>query len=392
MRRCDDIVSAYLKYTSKQESPTNYHLWCILSVIASCLRRQLWIDMGYYKIYPNMYVILVSPPGKARKSVSINTAINLVNHLPEIKVTADSITREALIKALVEATTTLEMDDKRIYTHSSITIVSKELSVFLGKDNHNLLSLLTDLYDCANKWEYRTKNMGVDSLNNVCVNLLGATTSDWLVGSIPLSAIGGGFTSRVIFVVEEQVRCRVPMPKLTPAEKQLRDDISHDLEIISLLKGSFRMTDEASKFYEDWYIQSSNYHIDKKFWGYMERKHTHLLKVSMLLSVSRSNDLIITLDDITTALQLLNNLEPKMIDAFGAAGRSPMALDIGDVSDVIRNVGTITKKQLLKGIWRDVAPESLDKSLLALRQMGFISETLDNKTGNIVYKWIHKEE
>jgi hypothetical protein len=349
--------------------------------------------MGYYRIYPNLYVVLVSPPGRVRKSVAINTAINLIMDFPDIKIGADSITREALIKALADSATTIEITPQKLYTHASLTIVSKELSVFLGQHNFNLLSILTDLYDCGNKWEYKTKNMGVDIIYNVWLNMLGATTSDWLMGSIPLTAIGGGFTSRVLFVVEEKPRQKVAIPFLDAESMAIKEKLQHDLELISGLKGAFTMTDEARNFYIQWYNRDINYgSFDKKLWGYLERKHTHLLKLAMIISASHSDSLVITLDDLTFALDMINSIEPKMVEAFGMVGRSPIALDISDISEVIRNTGAITKKLLLTGIWKDVSPDSLDKSLVLLKQMKFISEEYDQRTGHIIYRWIKEDE
>jgi len=166
MRRCKDFISSYMEYTAKSESPESYHRWCAMSIIASAVRRQVWIDMGFFRVYPNMYIVLVGPPGRCRKSVAINTATNLIQGLSDIRVSADAITREALIRAIKLSETQTEIGNK-IYMHSSITIISKELSVFLGTNNSDLLSLLTDLYDNPDMWEYRTKNSGIDTITNV---------------------------------------------------------------------------------------------------------------------------------------------------------------------------------------------------------------------------------
>lgn len=391
MRKCSNILTSYMEYTDSQESPDSYHIWCCLSIIASCLRRQVWFDMGYFRIYPNMYIILIGPPGECKKSVAINVATGLIDEMEDVKISADAITREALIRVLGGTTTQTQMTPTQIYLHSSLTIISKELSVFLGSGNHDLLALLTDLYDSPNKWEYRTKNMGVDTVYNVWLNMLGASTPDWLVGSIPLTAIGGGFTSRVIFIVEHSCRKNEALPELTAQQLITKDNIKLDLEHISMLKGQFKLSNKAKDFYVNWYNNDRKIKIDKKFSGYIERKHVHLLKTSMLISVASGDSLIIEEDHIRTALTLLNSIEPNMVEAFGAVGRSNIAPDIGEIADVIKTTKEITKQALTRDVWKNVSPDAFDKSLVTLKQMGFINEYLDSKSGMIIYKWIKED-
>lgn len=385
MRKCKNVLTSYLQYTEQTEAPISYHMWSMLSVIATCLRRKVWFNMGDFDYFPNMYVVLVGPPGRAKKSTAINQAMRLITNF-DLRVSADSITREALIRDIKQAEQITQIGVSNLKTHASLTIVSKELSVFLGTGNHDLLALLTDLYDAPEKWEYKTKGSGVDTINGIWLNLLGASTPDWLVGSIPITAIGGGFTSRVIFVVEQDTKCKIPRPKVSTALKSLKEDIKHDLEEISLLSGEYTMTQEAGEMFDAWYMKGNDYSkIDKKFWGYMERKPAHLIKVSMLVAASSSNDMVITKDHVTVALSLLDGIEPRMIEAFGAAGRSEIAVDISDLEDMIKTVGRISRVDILNGVWRDITPTNFDAGIDVLIQMGRIST--DVSCGKIFYKW-----
>ena len=392
MRKCDGILKSYLQYTAQSESPTRYHIWCFLGVVAAALRRKVYINMGFFKVYPNMFIVLVGPPG-ARKTIAIRIATNLVSNNPDIHVSADCITREALIKAMKDAqeTITVTGSENQIAFHSSLTIVSEELSVFLGKENHALLSFLTNLYDCSDRWEYRTKNMGTDILHGTWLNMLAATTPAWLSGSIPLTAIGGGFTSRIVFIVEDGPRHKMSIPTITPDERVIKEQIIFDLEQIALLGGEIKLSEEAFKWYDQWYVNKvDKLESDSRFDGYISRKHIHLLKVAMLLSICDSDKLIIEVEHLKLGIELIDELEEKMIDAFGSAGRSDIGMDVDDIHTAIKVSKKIPKKDLLRLLWRDVSPAKFEQAIRQLIDMKYVHQYI-SQDGNIIYEWIGKD-
>lgn len=396
MRYEENWLDSYLKYTAPLESPTNYHIWCGLSIISTCLRRRVWTDVGF-EVYPSLYVVLVGGPGRCRKSSAIKAATELIDNLPDVKCSADATTRESLIRALKDTEqNVMNVNTGKVYTHSSLTIVSKELSVFLGTGNHDLLSLLTDLYDAPSKWEYKTKNptgnppRTTDTIYNAWLNLLGASTPAWLVGSMPLTAIGGGFTSRVIFIVEENVRHKNTFPRLN---KELGKKLEKDLEYMSMLIGEIKLTDEALDFYDKWYTsQNLDSVTDVRFSGYYERKHVHLMKASIPIAIADAGyEMTIDKVHIQRALEYLNAIEKNMTRAFGAAGRSPIAADIDQILTVIRQCGgVIEKSQLMTVIQMDVHPKELDIVCQTLQTTGQIEIQYDIVKGKTFYKAVKK--
>lgn len=415
-RKCKNILKSYLNYTSQSESPTRYHIWCFLGIVAAALRRKTWIDMGFFKVYSNMFIVLVGPPG-ARKTIAIRIATSLVSDNSNVHISADCTTREALIKAMKDAQETMSLgeNETKIGFHSSLTIVSEELSVFLGKDNHALLSFLTNLYDCSDRWEYRTKNMGTDILHGTWLNMLAATTPAWLCGSIPLTAIGGGFTSRIIFIVEDGPRHKKSIPSITEEEMRIREDIIFDLEQIALLQGEVKLsmgdsgapieehkvTQGVHKgnvsgcaycWFDDWYINKTDkLESDSRFSGYSSRKHVHMLKVAMLLSICEGDGLVVDKSHLELALGLIDELEDKMVDAFGAVGRSDVALDVDDILNTIKVAKKIPRKDLVRGLWRDVSPLKFDQAVRQLIEMKYIHQYI-SPDNNIIYEWLGKEE
>src|SRR5258706_15425508 len=174
-RNLSNWLRAYMEFTRDTESPDAYHFWSAATIIGAASKRQVYLNLNYFQIYPNMYTIIVGPSG-ARKSA----AVALVSKIAEkaaIRKFSDKVTAAALIKDLSEATekhvigTTVELT-------SPVFIYSSELGVFMGPDAYGsgVISDLTDLYDCPGKWEKKTVARGAETIMGPFVSMLAATT------------------------------------------------------------------------------------------------------------------------------------------------------------------------------------------------------------------------
>jgi len=114
-----------------------------------------------------MYIVLVGPSGKCRKGTAMGFGMKFLREMG-IKMAAESTTREALCRDLKQSNDTkVDISTGDLQLHSSLTIYSQELTVFLGYNNQALMSDLTDWYDCRDAWTYRTKNQGTDDIVGV---------------------------------------------------------------------------------------------------------------------------------------------------------------------------------------------------------------------------------
>lgn len=70
MAQREAFFDLYKQYTQGQESPESFHFWTAVGLVASVAGRSIWTDRGYYNLYPNHYIILVSKSALARKSTA----------------------------------------------------------------------------------------------------------------------------------------------------------------------------------------------------------------------------------------------------------------------------------------------------------------------------------
>jgi hypothetical protein len=367
-RSLPNWIEAYLMYTHSNEAPEEFHLWMALTTIAGVLRRNVSFDMGYFTVYPNLYTVLVSPPGRCKKSTAMRISREFLRKVDGINFTSDSISRERLIQDLSQCL----KDDQ-----SPMTAYSSEFASLLTTSGMDMVVFLTDIYDSPSEWSHKTKMGGTQKIIAPYLNLAGGTTPDWIARSLPLDTVGIGLTSRVLFVYQDTPRKRPPRPKLTPEQIKLGDLLTYDLRLISTISGEYKLDSEAEKVFDSWYedrLDNPNTSGDPRLNGYFERKPVHVLKVAMIVAASRHSNLLITVDDLQLTWGLLERTEARMPKVFAAVGKNVLAFDLVQIVDAVAAGGPagITERELMQRFVHNVRREEMAEILATLIQMGTV--------------------
>lgn len=365
-----------MKFTENTEPPDMYRLWTAISVIASALQRKCYLQWGHsLTFYPNLYIVLVGPSG-VRKGTAMDPGLDILQDLGKIKIAAQATSLQALIRRLKETNyQDPDLETGALQFHSSMTIFSKEFTVFLGYHNRELMSSLCDWYDCDRSWKYETIARKTEEIIGVWVNLFGATTPALIQSSMPLDAIGGGLTSRIIYVYEEEKGKMVFLPMQTVKEAELYVMLLHDLDKINRMSGQFRYTEAFMSAWTDWRIQDEEHppFYDERFGGYMSRRPTHVMKLSMIVSASDGNrdQMVLIEDDLGKAVEIIEKAELKMQNVFGGVGKSEISELLHRVLMFIKTSETteIPVFQLARHFRGDMDKLSMDRVLQTLEAM-----------------------
>lgn len=366
-RHISNWIKGYLAFTGEQESPEIYHVWCAVSAIAGALRRRVWFDQKYFMLYPNMYIVLVSPPGKCKKSTAMAISRKQLAPIPGINFTVDSTSRERLIQDLSQV-----FADGQ----SAMTAYSSEFASLVSTSQMDMVVFLTDIFDAPDEWTHKTKGGGTNKIKMPYLNLIAGTTPDWLARAMPLDTIGIGLTSRIVFVYADKPRMANPFPDLSNEQVTLRGLLVEDLQDISTMQGEFIFEPEAKQAYADWYRGrlEEDYTDDPRLVGYYSRKDVHLLKLCMIVSAARSNDTIITLEDYETAHNMLKQVEERMPRVFAHVGRNPLNLEYEHVmSMLVGNPEGMTRGSIIDALKYNARKEEIDEVLDTLVQVGSIA-------------------
>lgn len=329
-----DWLPAFLEYANVTEAPRLFHFWSGVSGIASCLRRKVWIDMARFQWTPSFYIIFVAPPGVVSKSTTADIIMDLVKQVPGIKFGPDVITWQALVGAFGEATESFEYGGE-FHPMSPLTLIASELGNLINPQDREQINMYISLWDSRRTLDKRTKGSGNDSVEGPWLNLLGCTTPHWIADNMPQATVGGGFTSRCVFVYADKKEKFVAyvdeQTSSTDAahKKALIADLEH---IATNLTGPFTISDAARIWGRAWYEElwsKAPEGLDEHWMeGYVARKQTHMHKLAMILSVSRSDSLVITEEDLQVANTMLNQTEQGFKHVFSRIGRSEDSLQI----------------------------------------------------------------
>ena len=349
MRNYEDWLAAYIEYAGYGEAPKHMSFWTGVSAVAGALRRRVWIDQVYFKWFPNFYVVLVAPPGVVAKSSTVGIGMGLLREVPGITFGPDVVTWQALIRAFTDSTVGFEYKGL-IYPQSPITLESSEFGNLLNPQDKEMVDLLVALWDGKQgNFVKQTKHAGNDSIENPWINLIACTTPSWIAGNFPEYMLGGGFTSRCIFVYAEDKAKYVPyLSRVIPeGHEEVRAKLIEDLTAISKGPvGEYVLTEKAFEWGDAWYnkhYKSRAINLeDDRFGGYIARKQTHIHKLAMVLAASCSDRMEITEHHLEVADNMVTDLEPDMARVFSKIGKSDYSFYADRLIQFIHRSGTVT--------------------------------------------------
>ena len=303
--------------------------------------------MKRFSWYPSFYLIIVGPPGIIAKSTTIDIATDLLRQVPGIKFGPNAITWQALVTAFAAASESFEYQGEW-HPMSPLTLVASELGSLLNLQDKEMINLLIELWDGKKSYEKITKMSGNDNVEAPWINLMAGTTPHWIADNMPQGMIGGGLSSRCIFIygdTKERYTAYVD-EMVKDGDEAYRLRLIADLEQIAMLTGPYQISRAArtwgSEWYERFWKDASSRMDDQMLEGYAARKQTHMHKVAMVISASRSGDMIIQAEDLQLANTMLEDLEVDMPRVFSRIGRTEDSMQAERFIEFVRRKGLVT--------------------------------------------------
>ena len=303
-----DFVKTVLKQTEQAEPPAVYFYWATLAAIAAVTKGQIWLDRHFYKLYPNIYVLLVGKSG-LRKSAAIAFAKKLVRVANNTRVISGRNTIEGVISDLARDFT---LEGGTIIKRATGFMVASEFTSLL-QENDAALDILTDLYDTGyheEGWKNTLKTSGSETLRGVNLTMLGATNLPHLENRLQSKDIMGGFIARTYLINATRKRCVNSLVRKPDALINYKHLAVH-LDVIKSMKGEFTWEDDALDYYDSWYNDYNKQQEERdetnplsEDTGAASRFEDHVLKVAMLLAIARHQELNLTVNVIKESVEV----------------------------------------------------------------------------------------
>lgn len=387
-RRLPSWIQGFYEYTDALPSPGLWRKFAAISLIAGALERRVWIKTAMGNLFPNMFMILVGPPG-AGKTILTSQIYDFWSTLQDgtdtgHHVAASSVTAASLIDSLNEAQRRIVRPTAipPVETFNSLKICSNELGVFLPAYENSMMNLLTDIYDGR---PYSERRRGKDiniKIERPQLNIIAATTPSYLTNILPEGAWDQGFLSRTILVYSGETVIR-PLWDESPKNEKMYKDLVADLKVVGEMFGKMTFTPDAAKVVSDWHMEGGPPQPEHpKLLHYNTRRTAHLLKLCMVASASRGDDFEINLDDVQLALDWLIEVETFMPDIFKAMSQGGDSRAIQDCwyhcyQIWIKEKRPIAEPRIVYFLQERVPAHSVMRIIEVMRQAKLLEKQLD---------------
>lgn len=349
-----DLFDLYFSLVeNSSESPLIYHRWTLISAVGALLGRQTYIDFAFDTIYPNMYVCLMGSAG-SRKSSAIKVARTLLEGAGYNTFAREKTSNQKFLKDLGEgfdntrrrksgkksledykddlSTLTINADDDDDFEDdydpnktSEVYISAGELEDFLGQNDGQFISLLTNLWD--NLKEYSHGKMTSDDvfIPNPTISMIGGATPTTFNNVFPPEVIGQGMLSRLLLIYGGGARKKITLPP-APDSELVSFFVKHLLTIKKTIEGKMTLTPEAFKVWDAVY-QSELELGDSRLESYGNRRHVHYYKLCIVLAALELSNVITEEIAIkaNTIMSFAESLMPKALGEFGKSRNSDVA-------------------------------------------------------------------
>jgi len=352
-------LGEYIQFAKDLEACPRFKFFTACCCLGAAVNNKVWIQRGdaglLPKLFPNIWVILLAPPGRGHKTSTINMGINcLIEACPEVRILADKLTPEALVQALSEPVGPRERI--RIGPRDATGLIkAPELSVFFGRQQYNtgLVALITDLYDYREEWSVETIGRGKNVLKRNCISILGGSTPTWLQKMLPDDAFTGGFMRRFLLVeMPPNYFKRRAYPK-NLKESTGWSDIVQGLRTLSIIQGEMGWTPTCAEYYKEYYENLKPTGDEQKD-AYLEGEAEQILRISMLLALSKG-ELFISLEDFKLAKQIVEVLMEETNPRIERLSTHPRMSVAQDVLSLLRQLGPTPESILLKRVYRTLS-------------------------------------
>ena len=361
----------YVNFVSKSSEASRFaHTWAALTCTAAYIGRSVYLPFGMHNLYPNLYTLFVGTSG-SRKSAAIKSAQELIRSLGYDRFAPTVASKVGLFADLAKSTGT---ESSGLYDFSTQCFVcADEISIFLGINNVDFAMSLGQLWDISGDFEYRTNSAGKIKLTDPYFSILGGITPKGFVATFPQSMAEQGFLTRLILVhvPPPPVKFHLPPVPDALAYKKLGQDLNL-IKKFAAETSAVTYTDAASKFLERIYT-SYVPTLDTRFDGYVTRRYTHLLKITILCTILQGKK-VIDVESIIFANTLLGYSELCMPDVMGVLSSAKDSDGIAAIFNALTQTNKpLSARALFKEVYSVIIEtKKFADALSSLQQAGKI--------------------
>lgn len=336
-RRLPDFIRSFEQYASVYNSTPRYIKAAAIWMLATAVGRAVAMRARGNQLCPNLFLAMVGGPGTG-KSQAVTAVRSIFVKATNYSIIPASITRAGLEDYMQEnMKQRRDSDGTAIFSHECIGL-SEEMQGILPDQDLGHLTLYNILYDLPRKHKARTRTHGEVELEMPYCSIFTGAQPAFLGTTLPEQAWGMGFMSRLIMVFDTPPKRRSAF-ELQDVDFKLQADLIHDLRLVNRLCGWMAWDPGAVDLYNEWWVKDGGQPVPgakRLRMGYNSRRELHFLKLAMVMSLSRGNDLRVTVADVARAIEWLLSNEATMTNIFAEMTSSGSMVMVEDMLDMVR--------------------------------------------------------
>lgn len=322
------------------EAPEIYHLFVAFALMAAACSRKVHLPFGAQKIFPNLWIILIAPSSRLKKSTALSIGSRIITASSLDVTYPNEFSREAMMEILAQRPQGLF-----IWNELGGTLRNFEANYMRGTKE-----MLTEMFDCPSEYKRVIKSQEI-VIKDPCISIMSASTVEWLNGAIKEHDVKGGFLPRFIFIPADKPSKLLPIPPV-PDPVQ-RAEVVRLLEGIAQREGVFQLSQDAADIYDSWYRDNDRQmakDIDSESLApFYSRLSMCLLKFAMLYELSAVGSFTVSVESMQSSCALVDQLKVNIKDLMDTELLlTPEAVLNKKVTTIVKQHPGITRSELLR--------------------------------------------
>lgn len=311
-----DWLEGFLELTEGLPTPPLFRLWAGISSLSSVLERKVWLPTARQVLFPNLFILLVGPPGSG-KTQSIRPAKVLLQAAKSVRLSPSDMTKAAMIDVFAGSEKKILFDGVTT-TYHPLCVVLSEFGTLVSAYDLEFMSTINTAFDNEDiTSQRRGHNDGkMISIRNASLNILAGTQPGYLAELLPETAWSMGFASRLMMIYSA-VAPSIDMFDEGTEQGELFADLAKGLVERGKLLGPIKIDEAAKTMLRAWNASGmAPVPEHSRLAHYRSRRAQYVLKLCMIASIARGTSMMINPSDVERAKSWLLSAEHLMPDIF----------------------------------------------------------------------------
>ncbi|MCF7889733.1 DUF3987 domain-containing protein [Candidatus Bipolaricaulota bacterium] len=380
------VIGEYVNWLKENsEEPPSFSFAAFRNLLGLAVGRELTVEYGGTNHSPIFFDVLIGKSSLSRKSNTINTAHDIIDHslhTDQEKENFKTINGIGSAEGLLEAVESTEQHVSG--DHAKAVLLLDEFSSITDKiqqsATQNIQSQIIELWDLKPKIEHITRQNSI-SIEKPTTSVLAGTTVENIKGEVNERVKRGGFFNRFCWWCTKGAE---PVPFRDPMPEKLKNKLKRKTRaLIERARGREKqvwrevLTDEAENLWRDYYTNFRK-RVSQNHRSFAVARQPEMTVRHALLFSLFHGETIITEDDLLRAIEVAKYLKNSAHFVLSRFDRKELSSCMRRVLNLLRKEGKMKKSKLSQraASYCGGSVSRLDKVLDELEKLNHIDRHL----------------